>query len=199
MPEKVNHSFSASDWSRLPGKSRNFVNKRTGEILSRRQFDKLSGRLQYSSYEKKAQANKAAHPRKSKQRPARGRKSTLPPSKKKKNAKKKAPTNRAKRKHGKKWDLLSKIFSKSQIGQIQPWLLGLAKKYPNPLNYFYIVMHFDAGFGPLSRTIVGQHTLDRETILFLQLGLTLEAEAAMYEIDQDKPITFHVFVALYHG
>lgn len=66
----------------LPGykvlKDRRALNISTGEIISRRQYDKLSGRLgPYSSYEAKAKANKLANPDLASSRPARGRKSNL--------------------------------------------------------------------------------------------------------------------------
>ena len=66
----------------LPGykvlKDRRALNVATGEIISRRQFDKLSGRLgSFSSYEAKAKANKIANPTLASSRPARGRASTV--------------------------------------------------------------------------------------------------------------------------
>ena len=66
----------------LPGykvlKDRRALNVATGEIISRRQFDKLSGRLgSFSSYEAKAKANKIANPTLASSRPARGRASTI--------------------------------------------------------------------------------------------------------------------------
>lgn len=54
----------------LGGKSRQFLNTETGEILSRRQYDKLRGIL----YEAKAEANKRADLAASLARPAKGRK-----------------------------------------------------------------------------------------------------------------------------
>lgn len=55
----------------LGGKSRNYVNEKTGEILSRRQFDKLRDIF----YEKKAAENKAKDQLEQLARPAKGRKS----------------------------------------------------------------------------------------------------------------------------
>lgn len=60
-----------SIWKPQGGSSRNFVNVSTGQTLSRRQFDKRSGRLGSTSYEAKA---KASPPQLRQQRPARGRK-----------------------------------------------------------------------------------------------------------------------------
>ena len=59
-------------WVPLGGKSRQYKNTETGEILSRRQYDKMVGRI-LGSYEKKAQANKAANLEAAVSRPARGR------------------------------------------------------------------------------------------------------------------------------
>lgn len=55
----------------LGGKSRNYVNEKTGEILSRRQFDKLRDIF----YEKKAAENRAKDQLEQLARPAKGRKS----------------------------------------------------------------------------------------------------------------------------
>lgn len=74
-------AFNRDDWKALGGKSRQYLNERTGEVLSRRQFDKLAGRLPQGSYEKKAAANKAAAPGVAAARPARGRRSALSLSK----------------------------------------------------------------------------------------------------------------------
>ena len=64
-----------SIWRPLGGNSRRYVNAHTGETLSRRQFDKLSGRLaSFPSYEAKAKAS-PAELRQS--RPARGRRKTI--------------------------------------------------------------------------------------------------------------------------
>lgn len=54
----------------LGGKSRQFINTETGEIISRRQYDKLRGIL----YEAKAEANRRADLAASLARPAKGRK-----------------------------------------------------------------------------------------------------------------------------
>lgn len=67
-----------SIWRPLGGGSRRYVNAHTGETLSRRQFDKLSGRLAgFSSYEAKA---KASPPETRQSRPARGRRKTTQPN-----------------------------------------------------------------------------------------------------------------------
>jgi hypothetical protein len=64
-------------WKPLGGKSRNFINTETGEILSRRQYEqKILGRGP-SFFQKKAAANKAANPELAAARPARKRKSTV--------------------------------------------------------------------------------------------------------------------------
>ena len=65
---------SSSGYKRIAG--RKFLHEATGEVISRRQFDKLSGRIQ-GSYEAKAKANKLANPSLSQARPARGRTSNL--------------------------------------------------------------------------------------------------------------------------
>lgn len=59
-------------WKYLGGKDRRYKNEATGQELSRRQYDKLAGRL---SYEAKARHNKLINPELSVIRPARGRKS----------------------------------------------------------------------------------------------------------------------------
>lgn len=60
-----------SQWKPSGGSARNYVNLDTGQVLSRRQFDKRSERLgQYSSYEAKAKATPAEVRA---ARPARGR------------------------------------------------------------------------------------------------------------------------------
>lgn len=61
-------------FTRLPGdKARRYINASTGEIISRRQYDKLRG----IQYEKKAEYNKARNEARQLLRPARGRKSAL--------------------------------------------------------------------------------------------------------------------------
>lgn len=59
-------------WISLGGKSRQFKNTETGEILSRRQYDKLVGRI-VGSYEKKAKENKLKNLEEALARPAPGR------------------------------------------------------------------------------------------------------------------------------
>lgn len=62
----------------LGGKSRNYQNTKTGEIISRRQYDKRFGSLAktgFKTYEDKARASKIIDERKQLLRPARGRKS----------------------------------------------------------------------------------------------------------------------------
>jgi len=62
----------------LGGKDRRYLNTLTGETISRRQYDKLSGKLgEFSSYEKKAKASKELNPELYAARPARGRSSQL--------------------------------------------------------------------------------------------------------------------------
>ena len=57
-------------WIPLGGKSRNYKNTETGQILSRRQYDKLTKGI---NYEQKAKANKKANLEQAVARPARGR------------------------------------------------------------------------------------------------------------------------------
>ena len=67
---------ASTGYRRIAG--RRFQSEATGEVISRRQFDKLSGRIQ-GSYEAKAKANKVLNPQLSAARPARGRKSSVSP------------------------------------------------------------------------------------------------------------------------
>jgi len=60
-------------WKSLGGKSRNFVNEKTGEVLSRRKFEELRGIY----FEKKAAENRAKDELEQLARPARGRKSVV--------------------------------------------------------------------------------------------------------------------------
>lgn len=63
-------------WQRLPGAARNYFDTETGEIISRRQYDKLYGALKkagLSSYEAKAKQNLAKSEAEQLARPARGR------------------------------------------------------------------------------------------------------------------------------
>lgn len=63
-------------WQRLPGASRNYFDTDTGEIISRRQYDKLYGALKKAglkSYEEKAQKNLQKSEAEQLARPARGR------------------------------------------------------------------------------------------------------------------------------
>jgi len=57
-------------WKSLGGKSRNYLNTETGEIISRRQYDK---RIKGIKYEEKAKKNKAENLKAAVARPARGR------------------------------------------------------------------------------------------------------------------------------
>lgn len=47
------------DWRRLPGKSRNYQNVRTGEVLSRRQYDNRYGRIARTGFKSEYQQKKA--------------------------------------------------------------------------------------------------------------------------------------------
>ncbi len=70
-------STSQNNWKSLGGKTRRFINTKTGEVLSRRQYEqKILGRGA-SFFEKKAQASKLANEKLAAARPARGRKSTV--------------------------------------------------------------------------------------------------------------------------
>jgi len=63
-------------WEPLGGSSRRYRNKITGQVISRRQYDKLYGTLGrqgFTSYEAKAKAAKQQAPVQSALRPARGR------------------------------------------------------------------------------------------------------------------------------
>ncbi len=65
-----------SEWRRVPGKARNYVNSRTGEVISRRQYDKLEGTLSkqgFKSYEQKAKVAKRNEGIEQLAKPARGR------------------------------------------------------------------------------------------------------------------------------
>ena len=64
--------MALSDWVRLGGKSQRYKNRKTGEEISRRQYDKLKSPL---SYEARAKHNKLLNPGEQLLRPARGRKS----------------------------------------------------------------------------------------------------------------------------
>jgi len=63
-------------WQPLGGLSRQYRNRITGEIISRRQYDRRFGNLArqgFTSYESKAKAAKSTAPDRSAMRPARGR------------------------------------------------------------------------------------------------------------------------------
>ncbi|MHB8387509.1 MAG: hypothetical protein ACYDAO_09345 [Thermoplasmataceae archaeon] len=65
-----------SEWKPLGGKSRNFQNTKTGEVISRRQYDKRFGSLAktgFTTYENKARAAKIVNEKAQLARPARGR------------------------------------------------------------------------------------------------------------------------------
>lgn len=67
----------APGWKRLPGQNtRQYINEKSGEILSRRQYDKRFGRLAGTGLtnESLAKKNKEENPLASALRPARGRK-----------------------------------------------------------------------------------------------------------------------------
>lgn len=80
MPSKIYVDPQTGDaYQPLGGKSRNYINLKTGEKLSRRQFDKRLGLLKrhgFSSYEKASEASKNKNLQAFLSRPARGR-STL--------------------------------------------------------------------------------------------------------------------------
>ena len=68
------------DWRSLGGSKREHVNVKTGQIISRRQYDQKFGSLAkagYKTYESKAKTNLRKNPVLAKAQPARGRKSTL--------------------------------------------------------------------------------------------------------------------------
>jgi hypothetical protein len=72
-------SGSSTGYKPLGGKSRRYVNTRTGETISRYQYDKLYGSTKdfKGSTHLKAKVNRELNPAISKARPAKGRKSTL--------------------------------------------------------------------------------------------------------------------------
>ncbi len=73
-------SKAAPGFKRLPGKANQYIDLETGEILSRRQYDKRYGKLAkegFTSYEQKAKANKQKDELKQLERPARKRTSIL--------------------------------------------------------------------------------------------------------------------------
>ncbi|MGH7237137.1 MAG: hypothetical protein ACREGF_01230 [Candidatus Saccharimonadales bacterium] len=74
---------NAKNWVRVPGRGRYFKNTKTGEVITRRQYDRRFGRLAargFASNEAQAKANKAANPAAQLLRPARGRHKGLPRS-----------------------------------------------------------------------------------------------------------------------
>src|SRR6185437_6593596 len=48
-----------ADWVRVPGSERQYRNVRTGEVLSRRQYDSKYGRIARSGFHKEYQQKKA--------------------------------------------------------------------------------------------------------------------------------------------
>ncbi len=69
-----------SDWRRLPGSARQYINNKTGEVLSRRQYDEKIGRLHQAGIktnEAQARRNAATQGEAQLLKPARGRKSAL--------------------------------------------------------------------------------------------------------------------------
>jgi hypothetical protein len=72
----TDHSTSDRVWQPLGGSSRRYRNRLTGEVISRRQYDKRVGNLGrqgFTSYEAKAKAAKSNAPDRVAMRPARGR------------------------------------------------------------------------------------------------------------------------------
>ena len=111
----------------LGGKSRRYIDtfNPNGPTVSRRQVDNiLHGTRGYE--EKRVKSNKAANPKLSKQRPARGRPSTLPkpkPAKKKKRAAKKAKKKiKTTKMIGKTGTYFKRTYSASKIGEVESFL-----------------------------------------------------------------------------
>jgi len=72
----TDHIISDRVWQPLGGSSRRYRNRLTGEVISRRQYDKTVGNLGrqgFTSYEAKAKAAKSNAPERAAMRPARGR------------------------------------------------------------------------------------------------------------------------------
>jgi hypothetical protein len=91
--------MAREDYARLPGKERRYQNTKTGEVISRRQFDQRFGRLAGTglTLEKQARSNLLRDPSLSMARPARGRKSAIPKPAKEIKAKP-APVSEARKK-----------------------------------------------------------------------------------------------------
>lgn len=136
--------------TRLPGRSERFYDEATGRTISRRQADKLRGKL---SPEQHAKLSKQTNPLRAAQRPARGRQSTLPKTKTKE---RRVPPN------PKAWN--QDFFRQKRMAIIQPPDLGrLAALYARIARWsrayaYYIRMLFI-------------DTFDREVWLTIQ-GLT---------------------------
>ncbi len=113
------NKLSTPGFERLPG--RRYKDLSTGEIISRREMDK---RLSKEGYEAKAARNKRENPELQQQRPARGRKSTLPkkPKSKLKGVK---PGGRAKKEIGKNAVYYHKRYNEPfDWSGMREWLLS---------------------------------------------------------------------------
>lgn len=113
MTDDVKVNKKLPGYIRLPGRRYQDIN--TGEIVSRRQAEKRLGR---ESFEAKQARNRATNYELQKQRPARGRKSTLP-----KKPRKQSTSNRARRirlKNG--LSVLVKDFPDLDFTAINKWL-----------------------------------------------------------------------------
>ena len=76
----ADNGFTSNDFKFLGGKTRRYENKKTGETISRRQFDERYGRLkqkEFATPEQQAKINKELNYVEQQKRPARGRKSRL--------------------------------------------------------------------------------------------------------------------------
>ncbi len=76
MATRKKNPARRGDWIPQGGKTRGFINAKTGQRISRRQFDKRFGVLQrggFSSYETKAKTNRKRNATRQALRPARGR------------------------------------------------------------------------------------------------------------------------------
>ena len=136
--------LKAMGWERLDG--RIYRNIETGQILPRRQVDKLRNIY----YEQKSAQNKLLNPELQQQRPARGRKSTLP--KKPKRSRGKGKGKRAKRiRLSNGLEILVKDFDRPEWDDLRKWLL----KNNSKGSHFRLVGHYETTAGPITRAISG--------------------------------------------
>lgn len=127
----------------LGGKSRNYIDSETGQKLSRRQVDQ---RTSAETYEQKRARNRAENPSLQQQRPARGRKSTLPKKHRK------SASNRAKRRRLKNGlYILEKNFYPMDYDGMRSWLI---EQYRKKGLRFRFIGRFENGEGSMGPYIV---------------------------------------------